>query len=157
MRELKASDLYGGRDKVMQAMREAVRNGLSKVSPEVLWEIKNYLPVSSSAIDRIINMEDVEVDYDLFSMLHGCCDSDIWDVVGKPNFDEMSKALWEAEMVKNPMISTGPSINLNMYVSCCLMREIGSNFREEWWRETAEDFIQKVKNIQEYQKSKIKA
>lgn len=158
MRELKAADLYGGKEKIMKAMREIIRERLSNFTPEELWEVQNYLPIGSGVIHKIKNLkEDVEVDYDLFSMFSVCCDVIIWDVVGKPVFDEKSKAFWENQMIENPMLSTGLVIDLDMYVSCVLISEIGSKeFKNEWWRETTEDFIEKVKNIQEYEKTGVK-
>jgi hypothetical protein len=153
MRELKACDLYGGRERVIKALTDAFRAAWPKAkgeSEDIIRDL-SYLDVSPSAIEKVMAGEAM-VDYDLFSRMSGWLDLNIWEVVGEPMFDDAhganSRAEWSLEMERHPMFSTGPDVDMRMYVSLVMIHEICGNkrdengqihLREEWWRPTKEE------------------
>lgn len=145
---MKASDLYGGRDRLIILMTSAVKEALAAMSEDSRKEIENNLPISFDVIPGILS-GNKQITYDLFVWFVGCLDLRTWDILGKPVFTEEIQKMWESEMIRYPMVSSGPPITLNMYVHCRLIQELcdSENYRKEWWREKDGDYLEKIRRM----------
>jgi transcriptional regulator with XRE-family HTH domain len=153
MSELKACDLFGGREAVIKKMTDAFKEAWPKEkdrSEDIIMDL-SYLGVSPRAIDKVMSGEAM-VDYDLFERMAHWLNISLMNVLGEPVFDENSRAAWEKQMVVEPIFSTGPAVTLEIYILLRLIDETSdkdSELLKEWWRQTPEELREGFRRQQE--------
>jgi hypothetical protein len=107
---LKALDLFGGRDRVVNRMTSAVRDKLKDGCSHTYEELEKHFNLRRGVLEQIKNGQK-KLNVDLFERLRGALGlSSIYDVLGPPDFngDGCMLRSWEAQRKLSPMHVVAP-------------------------------------------------
>ena len=145
MKRMRACDLFGGREVIIQRMTSRIQEWLRKISVADWVMLEDELNLPQGTFEGIL-LKDQPVDPQIYFKIKEISGISISECLGKPNFDKVQLEEWEKQSTGRPMmlvaaLSLGTSdvkkradvIDLQLYVMLRSIVELN------WSNESQED------------------